>query len=347
MKNLLKTCLSIVILMLCFSFSAKAQFLKNLEKALNKNGDKDNSKKEAPAEVKKDERNEWAKTHAGQVVFYNKFLSQKDANTDNESGIISSGIVASNAPLYFRAYLEKNYKTSCPDCDNLEIRYTMGGKSITTQELRNDMPEYYQRMYSVISFYDYKNYAVGIALNSAKAKYAQDQTLQEEAYRILLSRIEGQLTKGASLTLKVEIMGLNSKIAESTILATGEIPLKVTDESYSLQNLSCRCGKPGITDAAITKDIKDAFTFQFDDVEAVYKVVLLDREFTMNYDNSYPVKNVVSKGMWANIIYKGSNGIYMMVKRYVFYKKTDSGFSDKASIGKHSYYLPVSPTCSK
>lgn len=328
--------------------NTEAQILKNLEKALNKKSKSSTSnKKEEPAEVKKDERTEWAKAHAGQVVFYNKFLKQDNASADNESGVITSGTLASKTPLYYRAYLEKDYKDLCPDCQNLEIRFTIGGQSITTQELRNEMPEYYRGMASALGFYDYKNYALGIPVDAAPGYYIDMYTLQEDAYRILLSRIENKISKGATLTLKIEVLGLKDKIAQPTVFASGEIPLTVTDESYSLQNLNCRCGKAGITDANLIKDIKEAFSFQFNDVEEVYKVVLLDREFTMNYDNSYPTKNVVSKGMWANIVYKGSNGIYMMVKRYVFYKKTASGFSDKASIGKHSFYLPVSPTCSK
>lgn len=345
MRNL-KLGIYALIVMLCFSQNAEAQFMKNLGKAL-KGESQSSSKTSTEPEKLKVERNEWSKSNAGKVIFYNKFLERQKADSDSESGMLTSGVIGANSPTYFRAYLDKPYKEACPDCDNLEIRYTMGGVSITTQDLRNDLAAYYARMASTISFYDSKNLAVGVALNADKGRYFDNYTLQEDAYRILLSKISSKLTKDASLTLKVEIMGLKGTSADATVLASGELPMKVTDESYNIQNLNCRCGKAGMTDAAIIKEVKEAFEFQFNDIKEVYKVVLLDRDFTMNYDNSYPTKLVTSKGMWANIVYKNDKDIYMMVKRYIFFKKDGAGFSSKATIGKHKFYLPVSPTCSK
>ena len=84
--------------------------------------------------------------------------------------------------------------------------------------------------------------------------------------------------------------------------------------------------------------VKEAFEFQFNDVIAVHKVVLLERDFT-GYDDH--------KGMWANIIYERNDGVFLMIKRYIFYKNNGDGYSDKATIGKHKFFLPVSPTCAQ
>ena len=262
----------------------------------------------------------------------------------SNTNLSSDSIVVSQGALAYELQAHLFYRHKVADSSV----YYFNKSSDLFLECNNPNKAFYNlNMASTISFYDSKNLAVGVALNADKGRYFDNYTLQEDAYRILLSTISSQLTKAASLTLKVEIMGLKGTSADATVLASGELPMKVTDESYNIQNLNCRCGKAGMTDAAIIKEVKEAFEFQFNDIKEVYKVVLLDRDFTMNYDNSYPTKLVTSKGMWANIVYKNDKDIYMMVKRYIFFKKDGAGFSSKATIGKHKFYLPVSPTCSK
>ena len=213
MKSNLKLTVTIVIAMLCFSFNANAQFGKKLKEQFTGGGSNKTTETEE-VEVSKDERNEWAKAHEGQILFYNKMLKEKDSSTDSEAGLITSAIISSNTPVYFRAYLNKDYKTVCDGCSMIDVRFTLGGESISTQELRNEMPEYYRGMASALGIYDYKNRSIGVPLEAAKGYYIDMYTLQEDAYRILLSRIKDKLVKGADLTLKVEVFAMKDKIAD-------------------------------------------------------------------------------------------------------------------------------------
>lgn len=324
------------------SSPADAQLGRRLLDKLNK---KENSKEKK--ETKKLELNEWHKANEGKVVFYGKpILYNSSSSSDSQTGVITEKVLAGNGAFSFRAYLGKPYD-QFEGCKGFDIRYTMGGVSVTTDQIMKELPQYYERMASNYSFYDKNNATVGVPLDSDKGQYVDQYTKQEDTYRILLSKIKDKLVKGATLTLKVEIIGRGEQFENpnEVVMAVGEIPIKVTDESSNLQGVHCRCGKPGLTDEKIIKEVKAAFEHQFDGVKKVHKVVMLSREFTQNYDNSYPVKNVTSKGMWANIIYEGDNGIFMMVKRYVFFKKVGNTFSEKATIGKHKFFLPVSPTC--
>lgn len=329
---------------------SNAQFGKLLKK-LTKKG-KTEQKAEQKTETRSEKKqalslNQWHKANEGKVVFYGKpILYNSSSSSDSETRVIKEKVLAGNGPFSFRAYLGKSYK-DFEGCKGFDIRYTMGGVSLTTDQVSAELPQYYERMASNYSFYDKKNATVGVPLDSDRGQYVNQYTKQEDTYRILLSKIKDKLVKGAALTLKVEIIGRSEqfKNTNGVVMAVGEIPIKVTNESSNLQGVHCRCGKPGITDAKIIKEVKDAFAYQFNSVKKVHKVIMLSRSFTQNYDNSYPVKNVTSKGMWANIVYEGDNGIFMMVKRYVFFKKVGNGFSDKATIGKTKFYLPVSPTC--
>lgn len=302
------------------------------------------SGKEAEEEVKEEkpltELNAWHKANEGKVVFYNKSIVYKSKSTsDSETNVITERVIGENKPFSFRAYMGKPCSGK-ENCFDLDIKYTIDGVSITTKQLREELPQYYSRMASMASFTDRINYTVGVPLTAAKGEYPDQYTLQEDAYRILLSKVKDKLKMGTTVTLKVEIFELGN------LIASGEIPLKVTAESKNLQNLNCRCGKEGLSDASIEKDIKEAFKFQLDDVEEVHHVVLLERDWRMNYDNSYPTKQIIAKGMNANIVYtRSSDGVTMMNKNYVFYDKTPSGFADKIKIGKNVFYLPVSPTC--
>lgn len=333
-------------------YNANAQFFKKLKKAAQKvvsqSGNRSSdSKSKDESEESTITLNEWHKQNVGKVVFYDKpIVYESSSEDDSESNVITSRTVAGDGPFSFRAYLGKSY-TKFDGTDGFDIKYTMGGVSITTDQLREELPQYYARMASGYSYYDQENATVGVPLVSGSGKYYNMYTLQEDAYRILLSKIKDKLTTGASLPLKVEIIGLKDDKPNGKVLASGEITMKVTAESNNLQSLNCRCGRPGMKDANIIKEVKEAFMYQFNDVKKIYHVILLDREFTENYDNSYPVKNVTSKGMWANIVYQRTDGVYMMVKRYIFFKKIGNGFSKKATIGKQDFYLPVSPTCAK
>ncbi|MCH2223723.1 MAG: hypothetical protein MK066_03060 [Crocinitomicaceae bacterium] len=315
-----------------------------LKDKLSSSQKKEPSKKE---EKSLNELNEWHNSHAGEIVFYEKSIQYNSSSSrDSESSSITERAIGTTKPFGFRAYLGKPFDSGCTDCSNLEIKYTIGDVSITTQDLREELAQYYARMASAKSFYDSQNYSVGISMNAAPGKYFDNYTLQEDAYRILLSRVKDKLTPGASVTMKVEIFGVNGDgVIKTEALASGEISLKVTESAYNLQNLNCRCGKAGMTDEKLIKDVKEAFEFQFNDVAKVYQVVLNDRDWTMNYDNSYPTKQIISKGMNANIVYERNDGVFMQVKRYVYFEKTPDGFSDKIKIGKHVYFLPVSPTC--
>lgn len=340
----------LVALFMCMTFNTQAQFGKKLKEKLgvgessSSSSAKEVEKEEAPKEL-----NAWHKANEGKVVFYNKPISyyKNSSSTDSDTNVITERVIGSDGAFAFRAYLGKPYKQACSDCDAIDIKYTIEGVSLTTQQIREELDAYYFRMASLDAYYDSENYSVGVGMIAGPGEYFDMYTLQEDAYRILLSRVKDKLTKGASLSLKVEIIAMKEKVPTGEVLASGETTLKVSDESNNLQSLNCRCGKPGMTDANVIKEVKEAFEFQFNDVKEVYHVVLLDRDFTQNYDNSYPTKLVTSKGMWANIIYQKTDGIYMMVKRYIFFKKDGSGFSSKATIGKHSFFLPVSPTCAK
>lgn len=343
MKTNVQLSLSLLGIFLCFSTTSQAQLMKKLGEKLNKKQNTEQA--DAPAKEEKKELNAWHTEHTGQVVFYNKSIAYEESSSDDSDyNMITERVIAGSGPFSFRAYLGKSY-TAFPNTDGFDIRYTIGDVSITTAQLRKDMPAYYARMASNYSFYDSDNASVGVPLDSDAGKYYDMYTLQEDAYRILLSKVKSKLTNGASVTLKVEILGTADDAPNGEILASGEVALKVTSESSNLQSLNCRCGKAGMTDSNVIKEVKDAFNFQFDDVKEIYHVILLERDFSLNYDNSYPTKLVTSKGMWANIVYQKTDGIYMMVKRYIYFEKTGSGFSDKAKIGKHAFYLPVSPTC--
>lgn len=293
---------------------------------------------------KKDKTEEAEKPHEysahhqanmGKVVFYNKVLDKK-SGSDSDAGKITERILASDAtPFYFRAYFKDSYSKACEGCDGMDIKYTIGGVSLTTNEVRTMLPAYYARMASAMSFYDYDNRALGIPLDCGPGKYVANYTLQEDTYRILLSKVKDQLKPGANLKMKVEVLAMKGDAVGAT-LAVGEIDLKVTEASNNLQSLNCRCGKAGMKDEKIEKAVAEAFEFQFNDVTKVHKVVLNGRDLEVNGD---------TKGMYANIIYERNDGVFLQIKRWIFFKKNGDGYSDKATIGKHVYFIPVSPTC--
>lgn len=343
--------ISALALIACMSFSvdANAQFLKKLKAKADKalNGDAKKDTKETAAAVDAHTHNPWHAENVGGIKFYGKRLEKTSSGNDSAAGIVTEHVVGGPNALSMRAYFDKDYKAYCEGCDNMDIRYTIAGVSFSTRDLRIENPPIYRRMASAISYYDAKNYAVGTPLISEKGYYEQDYTLQEDTFRMLLNKVKDKLTPGASLEMKVEVLGEVDKIPQAVVLAEGSITLKVTGDSNTLQGPNCRCGKPGMTDAKLEKDVKEAFMFQFDDVKTVHKVVLLERSFRQNYDNSYPTKNVIAKGMDANIIYEGNDGVVMNIKRYIFFNKEGTGFSPKVSIGQHTFFLPVSPTCVK
>ncbi|WP_347372700.1 hypothetical protein [Aequorivita sp. Q41] len=349
MKTNVKLSAILVVLCLGFSFNANAQFLKKLKNKINEATatSKTNNKKEtAAAVVDNHTHSAWHGENVGQVKFYGKRM-EKSSSGDSASGLVTEHVVGGPNPLSMRAYLDKDFKALCTSCDNMDIRYTIDGVSFTTRQLREENPAIYTRMASALSYYDSKNYVLGSPLISATGYYQQDYTLQEDTFRILLNKVSAKLIPGATIPMTVEVLGESSKVTQQEVMAKGTINLKVTSQSNTLQGPDCRCGKQGMTDPKLVKDVKEAFMFQFDDVKKVHDVVLLERSFRQNYDNSYPTKNVIAKGMDANIIYEGNNGIIMNIKRYIFFNKEGNGFSDKVSIGKHTFFVPISPTCVK
>ena len=171
---------------------------------------KDKQKEDDSKSVKLNELNEWHNAHAGQVVFYEKSIQYKSSSSsDSEYNSISERAIGASKPFGFRAYLAKPYNSGSAECTNIEIKYSIGDVSLTTSQLREELPKYYARMASALSFYDNTNYAVGVPLNAAPGKYYDNYTLQEDTYRILLSRVKDKLTDGATVNLKVEIFGIN------------------------------------------------------------------------------------------------------------------------------------------
>lgn len=322
------------------SMSMNTKPIKNVSKKIElKNGDDE-----------KHTHNMWHHKNEGKVIFYNKSIEYGSSSIDdNETGVITERVIAGEGPFSFRAYFEKSYKATCLDwseCDGMDIRYTIAGVSLTTSEVRaSGAPTYYPRMAGILSFYDNVNYSVGVPLNSDYGKYYDMYTLQEDTYRILLSKVRKNLLMDSVVELKVEIIGMQHKLPTEVVLAVGTIPLKITSASNNLQSLNCRCGKSGMKDEKVINDAIEAFEWQFNDVKKVYKVVLLDRDFSELSNTPYFKSNIASKGMWANFIYETKEGTMMMVKRYLFYKKNGNTFSNKATIGNHKFYLPVSPTC--
>lgn len=313
-----------------------------------KNKFKKKDEKAAPKKVEEVKKlNEWHTANEGKIVFYNNYLKYNSSSADSETGVIKKGTIGGSNPFYARGYFGKPFTKFCEDCDGIVVKYSMGGVSLTSPQIREEQSRQYSSYPDVIYYYDYSNYSATIPLTAAKGQYHKNYTLQEDTYRMLLSRIKDQLKKGATFTLKVELIGSKRDKEKGTVLASGEIELTVTDDSYNLQGLHCRCGKAGMTDAKVIKDVKEAFSFQFTDIKKVNKVVLLARDFSLVYDSGYSTRTILGKAMWANIIYERTDGVFMMVKRYIFYKKSATGFSDKITIGKHEFFLPVSPTCAK
>jgi hypothetical protein len=306
--------------------------------------------KEINGEDEKHTHNKWHHKNEGKVIFYNKSIEYgSSSKEDNEAGVITERVIAGDGPFSFRAYFDQSYKATCLDweeCDGMDVRYTIAGVSLTTSEVRaTGALTYYPRMASLLSFYDDVNYSVGVPLNSDYGKYYDMYTLQEDTYRILLSKVRNKLLMDSTVELKVEVIGMKENLPTKVVLAVGTIPLKITAGSNNLQSLNCRCGKSGMKDEKVINDAIDAFEWQFNDVKKVYKVVLLDRDFSELSNTPYFTRNIPSKGMWANFIYETIEGTMMMVKRYLFYKKNGNTFSTKATIGNHKNYLPVSPTC--
>jgi hypothetical protein len=319
---------------------------------LNNNPVKENKEKTEDniGDDEKHTHNKWHHKNEGKVIFYNKSIEHgSSSKEDNETGVITERVIAGEGAFSFRAYFDKTYKATCLDwseCDEMDIRYTIAGVSLTTSEVRaTGALTYYPRMASIFAFYDDVNYSVGVPLNAAFGKYYDMYTLQEDTYRILLSKVRNKLLMDSTVELKVEVIGMKNKLPTKVVLAVGTIPLKITAASNNLQSLNCRCGKAGMKDEKVINDAIEAFEWQFNDVKKVYKVVLLDRDFSELSNTPYFKRNIASKGMWANFIYETKEGTMMMVKRYLFYKKNGDTFSTKATIGNHKYYLPVSPTC--
>lgn len=278
--------------------------------------------------------------------------SRSITNADGETYIDEYEL---GQPLYARAFFNE-----IKDEDHLSIRCIIDGEVFAEEDMRefwavNALRNQYKSKNggygSATSSYYAEKGTAAIPLIPDKGKRFNGYALQEEAFRMLLSRLKDKIKVGKTMTLKVELfatqrMANEKKDADGPVLASGEVKVKVTPFSKDLANMLCRCGEKGMEDKALEADIAEAFKFGYSEhCEKVHKVVVNDRDYNIVTDR----RNGAVKGRYvdASVIWESKDGDYWVAKHSFWFPFTGTSFADKAKLDAFVFAAPVPKLCAE
>jgi len=318
----------------------KAQ--KEREKEIAEQKEKEEELKRKAEELKKQQEamGPMYNAHVGKILFVEKYMSTKNVADDKQEDFVTEFELGNDA-LYARAYLTPEFKGT-PGI--LDIRFTIGDVSVTSEQLRHEYGQEGKSRYASVGTASYweKGLVGNFPMVSAKKKYyGSTYSMAEDAFKILLARVQDKLTLGSTHKLKVELYHVdNLGDHDGEAEMTGEITMKITQKSQNILSLLCRCQDPVKQDSKIEKQIEDLLISD-PGITKVHKVWLLSRDYTVK--NSYGAPEY--RSMNAQAIITTKEGWIVTWRGSVKYSYNGSGFSETALFHKNDLYMPVSPTC--
>ncbi len=261
-------------------------------------------------------------------------------------------------PLYARAFYTGYDKES----GRISIRFTIDGEVFAEEDMRefwrfSELRNQNKGMSGVASagtaYYSWTGTAA-IPLISDKninGRYIwlNMYSIQEEAFRMLLSRLKDKIKVGNKMTLKVELFQTQryaneKKDTDGPVMASGEVTVKVTEFSKDLANMLCRCGEKGMDDKKLEYEIAEAFKFGYrEHCAKVYKVVVNDRDYQIVTDKRTGV--VRGRYVGAGVIWETKDGDYWVAKHNFWFPFTGTGFAEKAQLDSYILNAPTAKLC--
>lgn len=257
-------------------------------------------------------------------------------------------------PLYARAF----YTGYNKDAGRLSIRFTIDGEVFAEEDMRefwkfSELRNQNKGMSGVssagTSYYAWINTAAIPLISSDKRKWMHMYQLQEEAFRMLLSRLKDKIKVGNTMTLKAEVFETErfaneKKETDGKVLASGEVKIKVTEFSKDLANMLCRCGEKGMDDKKLESEIAEAFKFGYrEHCAKVYQVVINDRDYQIITDKRTGV--VRGRYVEAGIIWETKDGDYWIAKHNFWFPFNGTGFAEKAQLDAYLLNVPTTKLC--
>jgi hypothetical protein len=259
-------------------------------------------------------------------------------------------------PLYARAF----YFGYDENKAHISIRYTIDGEVFAEEDIREfwdtgvgkgfPSPGRGNAQSAGTSYHSTKNTAAIPVLSSPEIKWANEYSLHEEAFRMLLARLKDKVKVGKSLTLKVDVFQTkrfagNDKETDGPVLASGEVKVKVSSNSAKLANALCRGGEPVMTDKKLLGEIADVFKFAYGpNVAKVHKVVVGDRDYEIYNDRRTGA--IRGRFVRAAVIWEAKDGTTWTARHAYAFPYDGAGFSDKAKLDEASWNLPTASLCS-
>ncbi|MFQ3599425.1 MAG: hypothetical protein SNJ55_06380 [Chloroherpetonaceae bacterium] len=296
----------------------------------------------------------------GKIFFTQQMIGKqapgkKITDTDGETYIEEYEL---GKPLYARAF----YTGYDKDKGGLSIRFTIDGEVFAEEDMRefwrfSELRNQNKGMSGVssagTSYYAWAGTAA-IPLISDKninGRYIwlNMYSIQEEAFRMLLSRLKDKIKVGNTMTLKAEVFQTSrfaneKKDTDGPVMASGEVKVKVTEFSKDLANMLCRCGEKGMDDKKLEAEIAEAFKFGYrEHCAKVYKVVVNDRDYQIVTDKRTGV--VRGRYVGAGVIWETKDGDYWVAKHNFWFPFTGTGFAEKAQLDSYILNAPTAKLC--
>jgi len=228
---------------------------------------------------------------------------------------------------------------------SINVKYSIGNVSVSSEELRalrgNEKGERYSGGVASASYF-----ATGLAgffpMVSAEGKYYDAlYSMAEDAFRVLLSRVESKLVKGSTHTVKVEFsFSKDIKDFSQPAFMTGEIKIKVTEKSENLLSRLCMCSAKAQDNSTIESQVKSLFESD-KTVQKVHRVYITDRDYNIETSYGIPTKRTIG----VSVLFTSYDGWAMVWNGTVGFNYDGSKYSDIAFYNKRKFAAPISPTC--
>lgn len=311
------------------------------EKAKKEAEERESAQQKANLEKMMSQMGDMYNNNKGKLMFTEKDIKKNDAKSDQPSDFITE-FELGNSSMYVRAYYDPE---NSPMNKSIDIRYSIGNVSVSSEQLRNEMGKERNDRYSggvATAAYFSTNMLAAFPMVSADKKYyGPTYSMAEDAFRVLLSRVKDKLVKGSTHTVKVElILNENDYNPNATPFMSGEVKMKITNKSENLLSLLCRCDAVAKKDAVIEKQIKDLLLSD-PTINQVHTVQLLGRDYKIETSYGKPT----ARTMEAQALVTFKTGIIMTWKGSVQFPYDGSNYSNVATWHKTRVFLPVGPTC--
>jgi hypothetical protein len=299
-------------------------------------------KKKESLEKQMAERGEFYNQNVGKMFFTKNYRKTENTQDDNAASFITEYELGSG-PLYVVTYFSPEMGVN--NNGSINVKYSIGNVSVSSEELRalrgNEKGERYSGGVASASYF-----ATGLAgffpMVSAEGKYYDAAySMAEDAFKVLLSRVESKLVKGSTHTVKVEFsFSKDIKDFSQPAFMTGEIKMKVTEKSENLLSRLCMCSAKAQDNPTIEAQVKSLFESD-KTVQKVHRVYITDRDYNIETSYGIPTKRTIG----VSVLFTSYDGWAFVWNGTVGFNYDGSKYSDIAFYNKRKFAAPISPTC--